>query len=278
MSICDSIKKKFIRLSKGQRKVAQFVVDNPNVIATQVASEVGRQAGVSESTVIRFCYAMNLSGFGELQQKMKDYLIEKNGVAPVKARPKKIETPAHHVMARDMDMLVHVMQKIEAPIFEQAVEQLHTASQIFVLGVRSSAPAAFWLYNTLISYREKISLMAYDEQKIAADLMKMDNQAVLFVVGVNEQQEDVMVVVEMAKSKGVKIIAITDNIPCPLQEKADTLFTIGTSEQQFRASDVAVLSLLHALVACMVEQHKDYYNEVRISNLQMTTNVLEQLV
>ena len=83
MSICDSIRKKYIRLSKGQRKVAQFVIDNPNIIATQVASEVGRQAGVSESTVIRFCYAMDLSGFSELQQKVKDYLVEKEGLVPV---------------------------------------------------------------------------------------------------------------------------------------------------------------------------------------------------
>ena len=84
MCICEEIKRKYIRLSKGQRKVAQFVVDNPNVVATHIASEVGRLADVSESTVIRFCYAMDLSGFSELQEKIRGYLINKGEIAETK--------------------------------------------------------------------------------------------------------------------------------------------------------------------------------------------------
>ena len=91
MSICDNINKRFIRLSKGQRKVAQFVVDNPNVIASQVASEVGRLAGVSESTVIRFCYAIDLSGFSELQEKMKEFVVESGGIPAPKRKAAKKE-------------------------------------------------------------------------------------------------------------------------------------------------------------------------------------------
>lgn len=279
MSICDSIKKKYIRLSKGQRKVAQFVVDNPNVIATQVASEVGRQAGVSESTVIRFCYAMDFSGFSELQQIMKEYLLKKDGVLPVsKVRVKKIDTPAHAIMTRDVELIENTMQKIDGTVFEQAVHELHKAKQIYILGVRSTAPAAFWLYNSLKGYRDSVHLMTYDERKIAFDLAQMDEDTVLFVVGVNEQQEDVMAVVDIAKRKSIKIIAITDNIPCPLQEKADLLFTIGTLEQGFVACDVVVLSILNALVECMVVQHKDYYSEMRTSNVQNTTNTLLALI
>lgn len=278
MSICDSIKKKYIRLSKGQRKVAQFVIDNPNVIATQVASEVGRQAGVSESTVIRFCYAIDLSGFSELQQKIKDYLIEKDGVAPVKARLKKATAPAYNVMAQDVAVLESTMQNLENAVVEQAVLHLHSAQQIYILGVRSSAPAAFWLYSNLRVYRGKVNLMVYDEQKIATDLMNMDAQTVLFVVGVTEQQEDVMAIVDIAKRKGVKIMAITDSVPCPLQEKADILFTISTTLQVVTACDVAVISLLHALVTCMVEQHKEYYAETRHTNTQDIMNGLQQLI
>ena len=58
MNIYDFIKSKYLRLSKGQRKVAQFILEQPSTIITNIASEVGRLAGVSESTVIRFCYAI----------------------------------------------------------------------------------------------------------------------------------------------------------------------------------------------------------------------------
>ena len=58
-------------MSRGQRKVAQFVIDNPTLVTTHIASEVGQLIGVSESTVIRFCYAMELGGFSELQEEIK---------------------------------------------------------------------------------------------------------------------------------------------------------------------------------------------------------------
>ena len=281
MSICDSIKKRYIRLSKGQRKVAQFVIDNPNVIATQVASEVGRQAGVSESTVIRFCYAMDLSGFSELQQKIKEYLIEKDGVTPiaVKARTgKKRNAPSNEVMARDIDSIVNAMQNINEKDFSKTIDVIHSAERIFILGVRSCAPAAFWLYTKLGSYRNYVQLMSYNSEKIAMDLAQMNENSVLFVVGINEQQEDVMAVVELAKRKKVTLVVMTDNVPCPLQEHADYLFTIGTAEKAFVTSDIALLSLLNAIVECMVMQNKEHYDSTRTDTTQIMPNSLIELV
>ena len=281
MSICDSIKKKYIRLSKGQRKVAQFVIDNPNIIATQVASEVGRQAGVSESTVIRFCYAMDLSGFSELQQKVKDYLIEKDGVAPVAVKTrtgKKRNIPSNEVMTRDIDSIVSAMQNINEQDFNKTIDVIHSAKRIFILGVRSCTLAAFWLYTKLGAYRDNVQLMDYNAEKIAIDLTQMNEKSVLFVVGVNEQQEDVMAVVELAKRKKVKLVAITDNVPCPIQEQADLLFTIGKAEGDLITSDVAVLSLLHSIVECMVMQNKEHYESVRTQNTQNIPSSLMQLV
>ena len=280
MSICDSIKKKYIRLSKGQRKVAQFVIDNPNVIATQVAAEVGRQAGVSESTVIRFCYAMDLTGFSELQQKMKDYLIEKSGSVPAALKTrvyKKQNIPCNEVMSKDVDGIISLMQKINGADFNRTIDMLHQAERIFVLGVRSSAPAALTLYHNLVSYREEVYLMNYQSEKMAVDLTQMNGNSVLFVVGVNEQQEDVMAVVELAKRKGIKIIAITDDVPCPLQEQADVLFAIKRTQGAV-ACDIAVFSLINAIIECMVMQNNKHYKAGRKGSGQNITDSLMELV
>lgn len=281
MSICDSIKKRYIRLSKGQRKVAQFVMDNPNIIATQVASEVGRQAGVSESTVIRFCYAMDLSGYSELQQKIKDYLIEKNGPTQATVKPrayKKQNILCNEVMAKDVDGIIRIMQKIKEAEFNKTIDILHNAQRIFILGVRSSAPAALAFYNNLSSYRNEVYLMSYKSERMAVDLTQMNENSVLFVVGVDEQQEDVLAVVELAKRKNIKVLAITDDVPCPLQEYADMLFAVKRGEQESLTCDIGVFSLLHAIVECMVRQNKEYYKTARTQNSQNTIDSLLELV
>lgn len=281
MSICDSIKKKYIRLSKGQRKVAQFVMDNPTIITTQVASEVGRQAGVSESTVIRFCYAMDLSGFNELQQKIKEYLIEKNGSAPQALKKrlyKKKNMPCNEVMSRDVEGIMELMQSISEPVFTQTINILHNAERIFILGMGESTPAALFLYNSLASYRDEVYLMSYKSEKMAIDLTQMNEKSALFVVEVNEHQEDVRAVVELVKRKKCKVIAIAEEEPCLLQEQADLLFTVGKGSQKVITCDIAVFSLIHAIVERMIEQHKEYYQNVNNKNEKYTAYSLMSMV
>ncbi len=278
MSICDSIKKKYIRLSKGQRKVAQFVIDNPTTITTQVASEVGRQAGVSESTVIRFCYAMDLSGFNELQQKIKDYLIEKNGAAPAPLKKrvyKKQNILCNEVMAKDVDGIINIMEKINEADFNKAINILHNAERVFILGVRGSAPAALFFYNSLVSYRNEVYLMSYKSEKMAIDLTQMNEKSVLFVVETDDHQEDVRSVVELAKRKSSKVIAITEDAPCLLQEQADLLFTMAKQIQRAVPCEMAMFSLLHAIVECMVIQNKEYYQS---EGTKSTKNMIDSLI
>lgn len=279
MSICESIKKKYIRLSKGQRKVAQFVLDNPNIIATQVASEVGRQAGVSESTVIRFCYAMDLSGFIELQQLVKDYLIEKDGatlVVPKMPTTKKQNIPFYDIMSHDINSILHTAQQIDELQFSKAIDLLYNVERIFILGFGNAVPSAFWMYHNLQRLRNNVHFMQYDATKIGADLVQMNNQSLMFVVGFNEQQEDVMPVVELAKRKNVKIIAVTDHTPCPIQEYANILFMIAQKESSLVQGDVAVFAMLHALVECMVLLNKEHYEAIgtKTSNFSNALNSL----
>src|SRR4051812_4841451 len=130
MSFCDEIKKRFIRLSRGQRKVAQFIIDNPNVIATHIASDVGKLIGVSESTVIRFCYAMDLSGFAELQERIKKDLM---GGEETKEYPHPLITKKHvnllnEVMNRDVKSILNTINIINEEQFEEAVRIMHEST------------------------------------------------------------------------------------------------------------------------------------------------------
>lgn len=74
MVVSDIIQQHFMRLSKGQRRVAQFIIDNPKIIATMIAADVGKMVGVSESTVIRLCYRLDFQGYSALQKKIREDL------------------------------------------------------------------------------------------------------------------------------------------------------------------------------------------------------------
>jgi DNA-binding MurR/RpiR family transcriptional regulator len=51
------VKEKFPHLSAGQKKVANYLIENLDEAAFKTAFQIGRKAEVSETTVIRLSYA-----------------------------------------------------------------------------------------------------------------------------------------------------------------------------------------------------------------------------
>ncbi|MEK4427332.1 MurR/RpiR family transcriptional regulator [Solibacillus sp. FSL K6-1523] len=266
MEICVEIKRRFIRLSKGQRKVAQFVMDNPNIVATQIASEVGRQAGVSESTVIRFCYAMDLSGFSELQNRVKDYLIS-NGEMSLKkqARPvSKVKSNVNlDIIEQNIDGISKTFNQLNEQHFEEAVQLLHGTKKVHILGFRQSAPAAFWLYNNLATLRNHVYFMQHETENIVQQLTLMDEDSLLIIISLDEEYEDIIATVEIAKRKNVKIVAIRDKKIVAAKEQADKVLIVPSAQEGGATCTIVIFALLQALVEAVVSQNPKQYDNFR---------------
>lgn len=263
LTICENIKKKYIRLSKGQRKVAQFVMDNPNIVGTHTASEVGRLADVSESTVIRFCYSMDLAGFSELQGKLKEYLMDKGEVTEVKqAMPvKKIRNHiGADIVKKDIANISKTFNQLKEQDVEEVVQLLHTSKKIHFLGFRQSTPVAFWMYSNVNRLRDHVHFIPHEADKIAQQLAYMDEDSLLFVISLDEEYEDMATTVEIAKRKNVKIVAIR-NKELTSQEPANPVLIVPNTKEAGATCTIAIFSLLHILVESMVSQNPQQYEQ-----------------
>lgn len=254
VNICDSIKKRYIRLSKGQRKVAQFVIDNPNIIASQIASEVGRLAGVSESTVIRFCYAMDLSGFSELQEKMKAYLIESGEMPIVKQRAPKKKQVQSDTVAKAIAGVATSIALIDESVLEETVKAIDKSQAVYIIGFRQAIPAALWLYNELRAQRDSVYFIQHEAEDIARNLATMDEKSILLTFMFDGEFEDVETVMAIAQRKNVKIFAFCDKTYAPkqgaVQLSTEKLCNGGTPNA------IAIFSLLYTLIERITKQEK----------------------
>jgi len=275
MSFCEQIKKRFIRLSRGQRKVAQFTIDNPNVIATHIASDVGKLIGVSESTVIRFCYAMELSGFSELQEKIKADLIGEDKVEKlVKPTAKKKVNLLNEVMNRDVTCILNTINNKNEEQFEQAIKLMHESKFLYVLGLRQSTPSANFLTCTLSNYRRQVKQIQSNVENVVRQINEMEDNSLLFIVALDDLSEDALTITKLAKKKNVKVIAITHSNITSIRGYADILFTVGAQKTASAETITAAHSLIHALVEGMVAQNKKQYTNFQKSHTQIDSNYL----
>ena len=263
MTICESIKKRYIRLSKGQRKVAQYVIDNPNVVATQVASEIGRLAGVSESTVIRFCYAMSLSGYSELQEKMKQYILERDGVIPVLPKThasKRQNIQFNDVLTKDMKELLTVLQQTDLQQCNATIQTIHEAKNIYVVGLDEAFPIAYSFYYQLGQLRENVHIVQNESLNRGTDFLQESSSTAVIIISLDDQQEGIAAITDLLKRKNTSVITISNKTYVKLKKVSSNYFDLN-KQGQLEDGTVAMFAFVHALVKCLVAKFEDCYQQ-----------------
>ncbi len=277
MSINENIKKRFVRLSKGQRKVAQFVMSNPTVVIANGAAEVGRQANVSESTVIRFCYAMDLSGYVELQEEIRSYLNSQHESVPPQqtyTASKQRTSSFAKIMQRDMQNIQDTIHLVNDKVLQKSSKWMHEADTIYILGTRQAASIANWLSYTLKTLRPNVKQLRTDSDDLVQQINSMGERTTLIVFSCDKHSNDVKTIVEIAKMKKVKIIAITGSALSPIRDYASALFALGLKNQSSLDMVPVLFSFMHALIEEMVSHDKERYAQYQQSYEQVENNLL----
>ena len=60
--------------SKGQKRIAQYILENYDKAAFMTAAKLGKAVQVSESTVVRFAAQLGYDGYPEMQKALQELI------------------------------------------------------------------------------------------------------------------------------------------------------------------------------------------------------------
>jgi DNA-binding MurR/RpiR family transcriptional regulator len=267
MNLKEVIQKEYHLLSKGQQKVAKYLLENPRDFAVKSASEIGMHIGVSETTVIRFCYSIQLSGFSELQKTVREQLLFKESSLGqyISSKLELAEQPHFFakVMERDRQHIQETIHTIDEKAFEQLVDQLVQTDKIYVSGLRTSFPAASWLSFTLGVVRGNVQLLRPETDDYLLAISEMNQYTTLIAISFHRYLKETVKVAQLAKEQGAFVIGITDSPVAPIRKYADLVFPIYSSEKSTIDAAPALFSFLNAIVAGVSIKDKDRFEKRR---------------
>ena len=111
--------------SKGQRRIVEYITEHPEEAAYMTAAQLGRVAGVSESTVVRFALELGFSGYPELHRAMQESL-QKNLTSVQRVRVSNDRLPDEKlldaVLERDIAQIETINEKVRANLDRQKAE------------------------------------------------------------------------------------------------------------------------------------------------------------
>lgn len=248
--------------SKGQKKIAKYLIENYDKAAYMTASRMGEATGVSESTVVRFATELGYDGYPELQKKLQE-LIRRHltSVQRVEVTNSRLgdANVLEKILLSDIDKIKLTLETINHQSFELAVDRIINAKNIYIIGVRSSAALAQLMYFGLGIIFDNVRLVQTTSgSELFEHILPMTDKDVMIAVSFPRYSSRLVNAVEYAKQVGAGVVAITDNDSAPIAEYANELLVAQSDMASFMDSLTAPLSVLNALiVAISRKKHED---------------------
>ena len=139
IDLIKNIQKNFNALSKGQKLIADFIINNYDKAAFMTAFDLGETVGVSESTVVRFAITLGYEGYKDFRKELHE--LVKNKLTTVQrismtdnysSDSKALKT----VMQKDVENIQNTINEIDTLTFKEAVNLILKATQIYILGLK----------------------------------------------------------------------------------------------------------------------------------------------
>jgi len=251
------------RLSKGHRKIAQYIVEHYDKAVFMTASKLGECVGVSESTVVRFASAMGYEGYPQLQRSLQE-LVSHRLTANQRFEMSTEIDPREAlgvVLKSDMQNLRATLEQMDANVFEDVVKRLLSAKAIYVMGLRSAAPLAQFMGYYLNYIFDDVHLVSSGATDVFEEISKLTENDVLVGISFPRYSSRTLEAMRFAKRCGAQVVAITDGPMSPLADIADATLTARTDMASFVDSLAAPLSLINALLVALGLNRKDALKE-----------------
>ncbi|MFC7394785.1 MurR/RpiR family transcriptional regulator [Scopulibacillus cellulosilyticus] len=247
------VKEKFNSLSAGQKKVAEYLLQNLEEAVFSTAFQIGRKVDVSETTVIRLSYALGLGGFSDMQEKIKRQLLSNNQQPPnfnnsANSNDKNDKNaPFSKVIENEINILRSMLQQLNMKDLWKAVDTLINADRILIVGFRASYAAAHWFSYTLSTLREGVSLCPSTDE-FHEKFCDLTEQSAVLLISFPRYTKESLHIAKCTKKQGVQLISVTDRMLSPVGRISDITLTTEENAESGSNSISSIISLLDLVI------------------------------
>ena len=251
-SVLHTIESNFGSFSKGQKRIANYILQNYDKAAFLTANRLGKLVGVSESTVVRFASELGYDGYPSMQRALQE-MIRSRLTSTQRIQAAGDMLSGHDMLATilqsDMEKLQMVVNEADRSEFERVVDCVMQAKHIYILGVRSSYFVAGYLNFYLHLLSENVTLVQTNAAgEIFEQLFRIGPGDVMIAISFPRYSKVTMNTAKFAVDRGATIVAITDNELSPLYQMANASLLAPSEMISFVDSMVAPMSMINALL------------------------------
>ena len=259
--VLTAIRENVHTFSKGQKKIAGFILESYDKAAFMTASRLGQKVGVSESTVVRFASELGYDGYPDMQRCLQKMIRSRlTTVQRIEVTNDRLgdQDLLSMVLQSDIEKIRMTLEELDRESFNRAVDAIVSARKIYIIGVRSSAAIASFLHFYFNLIFENAALVsASTASEIFESLLRVGEGDVVIGVSFPRYSSRTVQAMSFARDRGATTIAITDSEASPLVPSSRCTLMARSDMASFVDSLVAPLSLVNALLVAVSQRRND---------------------
>lgn len=238
-------------LPKRLAQVAIYALDHPDEVAFGTAASVAQSAEVQPSTLVRFAQGFGFQGFSDLQDVFRSRLRER-----VPSYDERLSRMRRHGISASRSSLVldGFLEAAEQSIagfrtradrdaVEAAVELLAKADTIYLIGLRRSFPVTSYMSYAMGKLGVRNILVDGVAGMGAEQVGFITAKDAVLAVSFTPYASETVTLTAAAKSRGAKIVTITDSAFSPIAAPADAMIEVSEGNFEGFRSLAATMAL-----------------------------------
>jgi DNA-binding MurR/RpiR family transcriptional regulator len=226
-----------LQLPASERKIAQYILENPRSILDSTVNDIGAQAKTSGAAVIRLCKSLGLNGFQDLKVRIAGDLVK-----PAEQGYRDIEPGESYfsivqkTTSNSIQSIRDSAEIINYEELERAVQTLLPAQNVHFFGIGASNIIAKDAQQKFLRIQKNATAFT-DTHLVATLIANAKEDDLVFAISHSGETAEVVKVMSLAKERGVKTISLTKYGQSSVASLADIkLFTSYSGEAAFRSA------------------------------------------
>ena len=260
-SVLKRINERYKSFSKGQKRLADFIMKNPDEAVFMTAARLGEKVGISESTAVRFAVSLGYKGFPQFRAALEEVVMNHmTSLQRMEAANNYIKRDEvlHSILLSDIDKIKATIELCDTETFRNAVKTILEARRVYIIGIRSCAPLAefFGLYlRQIVDEVTVVSSTSINE--IFEQMIRINEEDVAIGISFPRYSMRTLKAIEFANSRNARIINITDSVHSPMNLYSSCNLLAKSDMASIVDSLVAPLSLINALLVALCMEREE---------------------
>lgn len=243
--VTQKISEQLSSMRKSERKVAEYILANPDEIIHMRIVDLATEAQVSEPTVVRFCRAVGCSGFQEFKLNLAQQLASSPSFGQIAVT--ETDTIAEYkrkVFDSTVDTLLNVRDKIDARALEAAVSAMAAARRVEFFGFGASGAVAIDAQHKF--FRLQLAAAAHSDHHMQnMSAMSMEPGDVVVAISQSGRTKALLRSMGMAREQGATVIGLAPS-GSPVARQANIPLEVDVEE------DIEIYTPLSSRIAHLV--------------------------